>query len=89
MAGYWAVEYTDTFGGEANYSWVRRANVKHVSDESDLAVMRRAKKAMGLNGVRGRSSNLGDTLEFRPFRSCTVMFASFHYDNMPVEALAE
>jgi hypothetical protein len=24
----YSVEYTDTFGGEANYSWVRRATVQ-------------------------------------------------------------
>lgn len=27
MAHHYHVEYTDTFGGEANYSWVRRADI--------------------------------------------------------------
>jgi hypothetical protein len=27
MGNTYQIEYTDTFGGEANYSWVRRAKV--------------------------------------------------------------
>jgi hypothetical protein len=29
------VEYTDTFGGEANYSWVRRAQIIMPEEERD------------------------------------------------------
>lgn len=61
------VEYTDTFGGEANYCWVRRATIASPAWDSLKAwdgngrieprayqrtVMRRAKAAMGLSGVR-------------------------------------
>lgn len=73
------VEYTDTFGGEANYSWVERAELELPVDLSDRAVMRRAKAVVGLSGVRGRSYCNGDTWEFRPYRCCTVMFASVRY----------
>lgn len=72
----WNVELTDTFGGEANYSWCNRQAIALPSDASDLAVMRAAKKAVGLNGVRGQSSNYGDSLEFRPSGACVVMFAT-------------
>lgn len=68
----YSVEYTDTFGGEANYCWVKRATVTmpdlthygytgsadgsyakaHRLFTRDL--MRRAKAAVGLTGVRGR-----------------------------------
>ena len=58
------VEFTDTFGGEANYS---------------RELMRRAKAAMGLTGIRGRVDHHGDMIEFRPYRSCTVMFITFDY----------
>ena len=86
------VEYTDTFGGEANYSWVRRATVSvpelpHYGytgstdgsyTKADKAqsreLMRRAKAAVGLTGVRGRTSQFGEGLEFRPYGCCTVMF---------------
>lgn len=76
----WNVEYTDTFGGEANYSWVRRASFTMPEGASLLAVMRRAKLEMGLSGARGmRDYYNGDTLEFRPYRSCTVMFCTAEY----------
>lgn len=73
------VEYTDTFSGEANYSWVRRAELTIPDGLSDLTVMRRAKLAIGINGFRGRTYSHGDTWEFRPYGACTVMFASVRY----------
>lgn len=67
-------EYTDTFGGEANYCWVHRKivearNLKHA--------FRVAKKAMRLNGIRGRVSHYGDMIEFRPYKMCTVLFVTW------------
>lgn len=73
----WAVEYTDTFDGEANYSWVRRATLGARKDESRRALMRRIKKEMGLTGVRGRTYEHGDQIEFRPYGVCTVLFATW------------
>lgn len=72
-------EYTDLMGGEANYSWVRHGTFEAPADASDALIMRRAKKAAGLNGCRGRRSSCGDTLEFRPARSCTVLFVYVEY----------
>jgi hypothetical protein len=54
------VEYTDTFGGEANYCWVDRATLTLPVGISDLAIMRRAKAAMGISGMRGRIYDQGD-----------------------------
>jgi hypothetical protein len=70
------VELTDTFGGEANYSWVRRAEIEVPADITNRALVRRAKAALGLSGVRCERSNHGDMLELRPYGSCTVMFIS-------------
>lgn len=67
-------EYTDTFGGEANYSWVKRLDVDLPADISDIALMRKAKAWAGLSGVRGKSASYGDCMEFRPFGCCTVLF---------------
>lgn len=82
----WEVEYTDTCGGQANYSWVERATVP---DGSRLAVMRRAKAAVGLSGVRGRTYWHGDGGEFRPFGSSTVMFVTWSdapaFESTPLE----
>jgi len=74
-----AVEYTDTFGGEANYCWVRRATLDIPDGTGRRAIMRRAKAAMGISGLRGRSYSHGDMWEFRPYRCCTVMFANVVY----------
>lgn len=73
------IEYTDTYGGEANYSWVKRETVAIPDTMSDLTLMRLAKRLMGLSGVKGKTYNHGDLIEFRPYRSCTVMFVQVCY----------
>ncbi len=89
------VEYTDTFGGEANYSWVRRATItvpelthygytgsadgsyRKANKTAQRELMRKAKSAVGLTNVRGRTYNAMEGYEFRPYRSCTVLFVTF------------
>lgn len=93
MANTYDVEYTDTFAGEANYSWVIRETVHmpeltHYGFDGSYGygkankifrreLMRKAKAAMGLTGVRGTTRDYGDDIEFRPYRSCTVMFVTY------------
>lgn len=72
------VELTDTFGGEANYSWVRRETIEVPEGASQARIMRLAKKAMGINGIAGKTTSYGDTYEFRPYGSCQVMFVTFN-----------
>lgn len=72
------VELTDTFGGEANYNWVRRHKID-CKDKSDLAIMREAKRLVGLNGVRGRKEEYGDMVAFYPYGTCMVMFITFDH----------
>lgn len=90
------VEYTDTFGGEANYCWVKRARVtvpelthygytgstdgsySKANRAQQRQLMKQAKAAIGLTGVRGRTSSYGDMIEFRPHGSCTVLFITWH-----------
>lgn len=86
------VEYTDTYGGEANYSWVRRATIESPAWDSfkdwdgngrieprafQRTVMRRAKAAVGLSGLRGVTYRMGDGYEFRPYGVCTVLFVTW------------
>jgi hypothetical protein len=87
------VEYTDTFGGEPNYCWVRRATVTmpelthygydggtnyvKAKRAANRELMREAKAAVGLTGARGEWYDHGDMLEFRPYRSATVMFVNY------------
>ena len=39
-------------------------------------LVRRAKAAIGLTNVRGVTTHHGDSVEFRPYKSCTVMFVN-------------
>lgn len=72
----YAVEHTDTFGGEANYSWVNRQTIELPEGASDLALVRKAKRAVGLSGVKCRKADLGDLIELRPYGHCSVVFIS-------------
>lgn len=70
-------EYTDTFSGDANYSWCRSAEFEAPDNATDALLMRRAKKALGLSGVRGRRETWGETIVFRPYGACTVLFIDY------------
>jgi hypothetical protein len=70
----WNVELTDTFGGEANYSWVRRDSFELPASASDRRIITAAKAALGLTGQRCRRFDYGEGFELRPVGSCTVAF---------------
>jgi len=96
MSNRYDVEYTDTFGGDANYSWVERHTVTmpeltHYGYDGSTKyakanrvfqreLVKAAKAKVGLTNVRGQTVNYGDTIEFRPYRMCTVMFINWHDD---------
>jgi len=71
------IEYTDTFGGEANYCWVRRYSLTVPESISDLAVVRRAKALAGLAGVKCKKQDYGDLIALYPYGSCTVLFINY------------
>ena len=73
-------EITDTIGGEANYSWVKRGTIetKPGEDYSDLAAIRRVKKVIGWNGGRCKVENYGDEIILRPVGLHQICFISFH-----------
>ena len=84
------VEYTDTFGGEANYCWVKRVTVMmpeltHYGYDGGTnyckankvyqrELMKKAKAALGLTGLRGKVESYGDMIRFEPYGYATVMF---------------
>jgi hypothetical protein len=70
------VEHTDTFGGESNYSWVRR-HALEVKTDSRLAIVRAAKKATGFNGIKSKVHDFGDMIEIRPAGLCQIAFITF------------
>lgn len=71
------VIYTDTLGGEPNFSWVTRKEFELFDGENDYSIMRKAKYLVGLNGVKGKKENIGDTIKFTPNKSNTAMFIEF------------
>ena len=68
------IEMTDTFGGEANYSWVRRGEIQADDKPSRRAIVRRAKLWAGLTGTRCDVCDFGDCIEIRPRNQCVVVF---------------
>jgi hypothetical protein len=76
----YAVEQTDTFGGEANYCWVRRYTIAGGDNVSRRALVRRAKALCGLTGVRCDVSDYGDTIDIRPRGMAQVVFVNWQDD---------
>ena len=68
------IEITDTFGGEANYSWVRRHTLEVPEKITYLALVRRAKRKAEWSGLRCKVSKYGETIEIRPCGVCCVLF---------------
>ena len=66
-------EHTDTFGGEANYSWVKR-EIYTGKKRTNLAIIRAAKKFAGISGVPCKTETFGDMLALYPRGMCQVVF---------------
>ena len=89
-------EYTDTFGGDANYCWVKRGKVSvpdltaygydgsHGYAKADKRqsrhIMRLVKAQLGLSGVRGKRESWGDVEVFRPCGAATILFVTYCED---------
>lgn len=87
------IELTDTFSGEANYSWVKRASVTmpeltHYGYDGgtnyakankvfERELMKAAKAKMELTGVRGVTTWHGGSGEFRPYGQNVVLFITY------------
>lgn len=67
----YSFEYTDTFGGEPNYSWVHRGTVMASSLRGAVTLV---KRELGLTGVSCRRFEFGDGVWLYPRNSCTVIF---------------
>lgn len=90
-------EYTDTFSGEANYSWVRRGSVMvpelthygfdglfhyaKANRRQMIQVVRKVKAALSASGIPCRREWIGDTLALYPRGSCTVVFINYREAN--------
>lgn len=72
-------ELTDLFGGEANYSWVRRHEFAPDKELSDRALVMKAKAWAGLTGIRCRTESYGDMIRIdaSPGGLLHVLFITF------------
>ena len=72
------IEMTDTFGGEANYCWVRRATIEAPATATSQMLVRRAKRALGITG-RHRTTDWGDLIRLDLPNACICVFITPHY----------
>lgn len=71
------VTHTDTYGGEANYGWVKRHMFDVDTDTSQRTVVRRAKVLANLTGVKSETYDYGDSLTIKPRGYAQVVFVDF------------
>ena len=76
------IEVTDTYGHEANYSWVRRYEMTLPDTVSDYSVVRMAKTKIGWRGKRCVTVKHGDFIELRPYGECVVCFITFESEEV-------
>jgi hypothetical protein len=72
--GTYTYEYTDTICKQANYSWVKRGEVKA---KSFVHAARLIKKELGIENVKCNREDYGDLVSLRPVDSCTVLFINW------------
>lgn len=87
------IEITDTFSGEANYSWVKRdtftmpelthygydgaTNYVKANKTYKRELMKKAKALAGWTGVRCKVEDYGDMIRIEPQGACMVAFVNF------------
>ena len=72
----YSVEMTDTFAGEANYSWLRTACIDAPSDASARLLIRRAKSALGVSTPHRVTYDCGDQIRLDLRNHCICIFIS-------------
>lgn len=65
---------TDTFSGEANYSWKREHDIKMGDNSSDLSIIRKAKKLLNVSGIKCKKYVYDNMIELRPMGYNIVIF---------------
>ena len=73
-------ELTDTFNGEANYSWVRRGTktVNQWPEPTERCIVKAAKAWAGWTGIYCNKENHSDgTIALKPRHMAQVLFITF------------
>jgi hypothetical protein len=90
---HYQIEVTDTFGGEANYSWVKRETIAmpeltHYGYDGSTnyvkantayrrQLVRKAKAVAGWTGWRCEIDHHGDFITIKPRNACMVAFVEW------------
>ena len=74
-------EATDLFGGEPNYAWVKRGEIKTDKDTSDLALVRRVKKVPAWQNLRCRTERSSDGITLYLVGFNMICFTIFQEDD--------
>lgn len=74
------IEVTDTYCGEANYSWVNRHEVWVLERMSSRERIRVAKAEAGWTGMRCKTENYGDSWTLYPSKLLQVMFVTVEFE---------
>jgi len=72
------IEITDTFSGEANYSWVIREQFMTHDDISDDELAQEALKFIGWEDEPVSIESFGDMIRIMPHDSNMVCFVTWH-----------
>jgi hypothetical protein len=71
------VTVTDTFGGEANYGWVKRYEFQPRNAESQRSVIRQAKSLANMTAVKADTYDYGDGYTVKPRGYNQIIFVDF------------
>ena len=71
------VTVTDTFGGEANYGWVKRYEFVPRNIESQRSVVRQAKALANMTAVKADTYDYGDSYTVKPRGYNQIIFVDF------------
>lgn len=66
------IELTDTFAGEANYSWVHRMEIKD-DDLSNRQILKRVRNELGITGKLVKVIDTFDFLRYNLIGACACL----------------
>jgi hypothetical protein len=78
IIGFWDIEITDTFGGEANYSWVWRGEVQASTVRGALRVWNKENLSQGCWQL---DHNFEDGARYNYKHGARCMFITWSPDN--------
>jgi len=77
------LEFTDLFGGEANYGWLHRLTIEGEANISRRTLIRNAKRAFGIAARHYVYVDGGDFIELRFSGVAVVLMITWDYADDP------